>query len=439
MEKTTFIKGDNGDIRLGVTFTKIDRENRIVSGFATLDNVDGHGDIVSASGSASAFQRFRGGLREMHLPNAVGTLVKFEGLKKYDRETDKVYDGVYVDTKVSKGAPDTWEKVLDGTYKGFSIGGKIKKRSRVIDDEGIERDVIEDYDLIELSLVDNPANPLASVLTVQKIGDTYVYPDLEKQAMNILLHEESGDVILTEDEDRDGFINIGWTDSADNTQKIRESLENYYTSSEGSEAEITDSVLLNEDADVILAGADNTDEGGATVATDTKIEKDAAVEETVESTEEVEEVEKAVDATEVEEVEETEETEEVEKAADVTEVTEEEDSDPADELVAKVQAAVADVLAKATDAAKESKDAVEGAKTSFEKSLEDFDTKISDLKSEIKKELDGLAQRVEDVESDTAVKKSADVVNDDDAEEDNEEDSFWRGSGFLSANDLVKG
>jgi len=472
IEKTMFSKGTDNDLNIGVFFTKVDRKNRTVSGFATLDNIDDHGDRVSADGSRSAFKRFRGGLREMHLPNAVGTLVNFEEIKKYDDKTDKVYEGIHVTAKVSKGAEDTWEKVLDGTYKGFSIGGKIKRKSKQYTDDGVEYGVIDDYDLIELSLVDNPANPLATVLTVQKIGDRYVYPEdetVEKQVLNILLHDESGDVILSEDAERDGFENIGWTDTADNTDKIRAALDDYRekqisTASENvvmnpeKDEPVIDSegfrlfkngnlefdegsirldldennvpVLLNDKGDVILRGMDNTDEGGATVATDTKTDENV----TDQTTDE--EVEKSADVDEVESAEDN--SEEVEKAADVTEVTDEADT-TADDLVQKVQAAVADVLAQATDAAKESKDAAASAQTSFEKSVQDFEKTISDLKSEFKKDLEGLAKRVEDVESDTAVKKSSDVVEDDDEGNDNEEESFWRGSGFLSANDLVKG
>jgi len=418
-----FRKKEEQEMRIGVMFTKIDRENRIVSGFATVDNFDSHGDVVSSEGSSKAFKRFRGGLREMHQPNAVGTIVDFEELMKYDEKEGKVYKGIYVNAKVSKGAPQTWEKVLDGTYKGFSIGGKIKKRSKAYTDDGMEYNLIEDYDLIELSLVDNPANPMANVLTVKKVGDTYVYPDIEKQTMNILIHEESGDVILSESEEREGFINIGWTDSADNTENIRLALELYNSGKEDYDKK-NEPVLLDEEMRASLPDTEKTYEGGATVATE-NIENDSG-EEVVDSTEQVE---KSV---------ETEETVE-ENAGDEVEKNEStETADPSEEIVSKIQAAVADVLAKATDAAKESKDAADSVKTSFEKSLEDFETKISSLKEEMSKSLEDLAKRVEDVESDTAVKKSADVVGDD-AEEDNEEDSFWRGSGFLSANDLFKG
>jgi hypothetical protein len=43
--------------------------------------------------------------------------------------------GVYVSAYVSKGAQDAWEKVLDGTYSGFSIGGNIKKYDDMYDDK----------------------------------------------------------------------------------------------------------------------------------------------------------------------------------------------------------------------------------------------------------------------------------------------------------------
>ena len=450
IEKTTF--NSNGErLDIGVMFTKVDRENRTVSGFATLNNRDSHGDEISYQGSREAFARFRGGIREMHQPNAVGTLVDFEDMNKYDPDSDKVYKGIYVQAKVSKGAPDTWEKVLDGTLKGFSIGGKAKRKFKKQDPEtGDEWLVIDEYDLHEISLVDNPANPLATVLTVQKIGDEYVYSDddiMEKQIMNILIEEQSGEVILSEDSERDGFTNIGWTDSIDNTEKIRRCLDEYKTSTEDSDediqlntggdvtAENEREILLKEGETVILRGVDNTDEGGATVAKN--IKKDADVEAAeVEETEDVEtdEVEKSEESTEddvvkSEDSDDEEETDEVEKAADVSEV--EEDSTDADDIVSKVVSAVADEIAKATEAAKESKDAVEGVQSSF-------DNKFADLEKSVKDELESLTARLEDVESTTAVKKSADVADEDDAEEDDEEASFWRGSGFLSANDLVR-
>ena len=61
-------------INLAVPFTKVNREKRTVSGFATLDNLDQTGDVVTMEASMKAFENFRGNLREMHQPTAVGKL-----------------------------------------------------------------------------------------------------------------------------------------------------------------------------------------------------------------------------------------------------------------------------------------------------------------------------------------------------------------------------
>ena len=110
-------EGDS--VRLSMPFAKVYKDRRMVSCFATLDNVDKQNDIVTTEASLDAFSRFRGNIREMHQPSAVGKMVSFKQDKYFDQETKKFYSGVYVSAYVSKGAQDTWEKVLDGTYTGF--------------------------------------------------------------------------------------------------------------------------------------------------------------------------------------------------------------------------------------------------------------------------------------------------------------------------------
>ena len=61
-------------MHLSFPIAKVNREKRTVSGFASLDNVDRHGDIVTADASKKAFERFRGNIREMHQPIAVGKM-----------------------------------------------------------------------------------------------------------------------------------------------------------------------------------------------------------------------------------------------------------------------------------------------------------------------------------------------------------------------------
>jgi uncharacterized protein YoxC len=160
---------DGDNVRFSMPIGKVDQERRIVSGFATLDNIDKQGDIVTTEASIEAFKKFRGNLREMHQPAAVGKVVSFKEDRYFDPREKKFYSGVYVSAYVSKGAQDTWEKVLDGTLTGFSIGGNITKSDDMYD-EKVDKSVriIKEYDLHELSLVDNPANQFANVISIEK-------------------------------------------------------------------------------------------------------------------------------------------------------------------------------------------------------------------------------------------------------------------------------
>jgi rubrerythrin len=162
-------EGDN--VHLSMPIGKVDIERRMVSGFATLDNIDKQGDIVTTEASLVAFKNFRGNLREMHQPSAVGKIVSFKEDRYFDPNTKKFYNGVYVSAYVSKGAQDAWEKVLDGTYSGFSIGGNITKTDDTFDEE-MDKSVriVKEYELHELSLVDNPANQFANIVSIEKVN-----------------------------------------------------------------------------------------------------------------------------------------------------------------------------------------------------------------------------------------------------------------------------
>lgn len=160
---------DGNSMHMSMPFAKVDKAQRLVSGFATLDNVDTQDDVVLAEASRKAFERARGNIREMHQPLAVGRMVDFKEDEFYDSEAKKFYRGIFVTARVSEGAEDTWKKVLDGTLTGFSIGGNINEASNEFSkDAGKSVRIIKDYDLVELSLVDNPANQLANVLSIQK-------------------------------------------------------------------------------------------------------------------------------------------------------------------------------------------------------------------------------------------------------------------------------
>ncbi len=149
--------------------TKIDEERRMVSGFATVDNVDKERDRITAEASERAFAKWRGNIREMHQPKAVGKAVNME-MRKLLAEDGNEYSGMYVSAYISKGAQDTWEKVLDGTLTGFSIGGAATQHE--IEKSGdVTVRKITDYTLTELSLVDNPGNQYANLMSIEKAAN----------------------------------------------------------------------------------------------------------------------------------------------------------------------------------------------------------------------------------------------------------------------------
>ena len=213
-------EGDN--LRLSMPFSKVDKERRTVSGFASLDNLDKQMDIVTAEASMSAFAKFRGNIREMHQPSAVGKMVNFKEDKYFDPETKKFYKGVYVSAYISKGAQDAWEKVLDGTYTGFSIGGRMNKWDDAYDEKSDSQiRIIKDYDLVELSLVDSPANQFANIVSVEKVDGVDMIKGDETVVENVFWDKESGIVTVSENDSEVSPIsgapmqNIGFVEKTD--------------------------------------------------------------------------------------------------------------------------------------------------------------------------------------------------------------------------------
>lgn len=168
-----------------LTITKIDREQRLVEGFASSERIDSQDDIVDAQAMKDALPEYMqyANLREMHQgpegkleTSAAGTVIKAEVIDG-DIEVDGVTyrNPLHIVAKVVDDA--AWEKVKGGVYKGFSIGGKIVKAIReTINGKNVRR--IVKLLLYEISLVDRPANEDAKIL----MWKGFDMADLEKAA-----------------------------------------------------------------------------------------------------------------------------------------------------------------------------------------------------------------------------------------------------------------
>jgi len=178
------------DLNLSFPIDMIKREQRIVVGIATADNIDKVGDLIEFNASVEAFKNWTGNIREMHAPIAVGKAIKYEPVKIKGSDGQQ-YNAIKVEAYISKGAQDTWEKVLDGTLRSFSVGGKILEKA--VDTEKLFRgrpvNVIKKYELGELSLVDNPGNAEAIIDIVKR--------DVSTDELDYILKIDCADINLT--------------------------------------------------------------------------------------------------------------------------------------------------------------------------------------------------------------------------------------------------
>lgn len=152
----TSIPGEASDTtRIGFApIVRVDAPRREIELCATSEAVDSHGTIFDYEASKEAFTRWIGNVREMHGRQAVGSRVAV----RCDDESRRIF----VRIRISRGAQDTWEKVLDGTLRGASIGANAvvwQRQRRRVAGEQRWLSVATRYDLVELSLVDNPSNP----------------------------------------------------------------------------------------------------------------------------------------------------------------------------------------------------------------------------------------------------------------------------------------
>ena len=178
----------NKKLELFIPITKVDEENRLVYGIIACEEVDNSGEIFDYESSKPNFQAWsdaqyeasnglsKGNVREMHTSSAAGKLtdISFNDDAKTIEGCAKVVD---------EGA---WQKVLEGVYTGFSMGGRYAKRWN---DNGTMRYTASP---VEVSLVDKPCIKSAlfegmvknAMCVLQKADGT-----TEERALNIDMSE----------------------------------------------------------------------------------------------------------------------------------------------------------------------------------------------------------------------------------------------------------
>ena len=132
-------------MKIYLPIAKVDTERREVWGYASTEARDDQGEIIKRDALVAAlgdYMKFAN-IREMHQLSAVG-------VAKEAAVDDR---GLYVGAKIVDD--HAWQKVVEGVYKGYSIGGRITQR------DPSDSKTITGLVLNEISLVDRPANPEA--------------------------------------------------------------------------------------------------------------------------------------------------------------------------------------------------------------------------------------------------------------------------------------
>jgi len=447
---------DGNSVRVSVPLQKVDKENRIVSGWATLDNVDTSKDIVLASASAAAFEGFRGNIRLMHQPIPAGKLVNFREDSYFDSKTQKFYEGIYVDVYVSKGAPEVWEMVLDGTLTGFSIGGSITDaENKFVKEVGGTVRVIKAYDLIELSLVDSPANQLCDVVSITKAADGTVSATgmaTQVVAENVFWCGSDKIAFTSQDEAKacnacgGTTENIGWfeSDGGDKTEKVN-ALVAEFTKAESVEGRVNkmaEDVTLSEEVveevqdeptALVVDGEGPDTDSGEPLGDDTEVEAEVAEIEVDEAAAE------AVDGA-------------VEKAAsdddaeDALDGGGDEDEEDESDDVKKMFADLAEEIRKAIA---DNSDATEAQLTKVNDRLAAFEAvanKIDELaakQNELTEKFNNVSSKVESVEKTydavektVGIKKSGDLGGSKEDKVEKSTKSLWNGRFFGSVENI---
>lgn len=116
-----------------------------VWGWASSEAVDSEGEVITADAMKGAIPEYMkfGAVREMHdAKKAAGTAIEATV-----NDEGKTWFGAHVVDPVAV------KKCETGVYKGFSIGGRVTARDEV------NKNTITGLNLVEVSLVDRPANP----------------------------------------------------------------------------------------------------------------------------------------------------------------------------------------------------------------------------------------------------------------------------------------
>lgn len=151
--------------------TKVDLAQRLVYGTLSEEIADRTGEILDYESAKPAFREWSDQFRQATNGKSLGNVRAMHGAVAAGKFTDIQFNDA--DKRIEGVAKiideDEWQKVLEGVYTGFSIGGGYARRWPDPENPALMR-----YTpcLSEVSLVDNPALPSATFEIIKQDGST---------------------------------------------------------------------------------------------------------------------------------------------------------------------------------------------------------------------------------------------------------------------------
>jgi hypothetical protein len=153
--------------RVFVPLTKVDEEQRLVYGTITQEILDKSGEMMDYTLSKPNFEKWSNDIHSASGGLSKGNVRVMHGLQVAGKLTELDFDddNQAIDVCAKVVDDGEWEKVLEGCYTGFSVGGKYGKTWK----ETVDGNTIKKFEAIpnEVSLVDNPCVPSATFSLVK--------------------------------------------------------------------------------------------------------------------------------------------------------------------------------------------------------------------------------------------------------------------------------
>jgi hypothetical protein len=266
--------------------------------------------------------------------------------------------------------------------------------------------IIKDYDLVELSLVDSPANQFASIMSVEKVdGVSTIKGDIANTVVENVFYDEETGIVLTSDEEtyispvsgnemkNIGFVEKNDSDKADMIKFLVDSAKGINTSKINKEVSpmsedtaVLDVPVMEETQEVSV---EITPEAQPTEAVEAVLEAEAPVAEAEKSDSIVEDSA----------------TSSVEDAIQNPEAPVAEDAAKADDVIANAITEIKDSVTNAFGDLTATLKSLSDEVANIKKSLDATTTDVNQIKGTFNE----IGKRVDSVEKDTAFRKSGDL------------------------------